>query len=173
MTLRKLLKLLKRFFLFDMTYFDDYFCAVEKIAFGDLRQKMLKLDIPRAFVLYQSVFSLIAYVYQNRWSRLVNLLIVNIVYLEHLDRYNCLWIAGFDLLASSMLRDMYYKQRNRPTYQLLRQIMIKDSLGDKYFTSPQCTLFSRKLSIVKVVQLVALGSRNVMQLLIFGFSKLV
>ena len=170
----KLISFLKRIIFYDMTYFADYYRSVERIKAGDAREKLLKIAISRALLLYQAAFSLVVYVYQDRWSRLANFLAVNLIYVEHLEPVYCLWIVGFDLVAYSHLQTMFYQSRGGPSYHLLREVLLEESLGERYFTtSTSCTVFLRKkkISIVKVAQLIAITTRNVMQLIIYGLSK--
>ncbi|KAH9391577.1 hypothetical protein TYRP_022753, partial [Tyrophagus putrescentiae] len=153
-----------------MTYFADYYRSVERIKAGDAREKLLKIAISRALLLYQAAFSLVVYVYQDRWSRLANFLAVNLIYVEHLEPVYCLWIVGFDLVACSPPAD---DSRGGPSYHLLREVLLEESLGERYFTtSTSCTVFLRKkkISIVKVAQLIAITTRNVMQLIIYGLN---
>lgn len=70
---------LKRLFLHDITYFTEYYRSVEKIAAGDLCEKLLKVGVSQTLLLYYSACFLTLYVYQERWSWRVNLLAVSIV----------------------------------------------------------------------------------------------
>lgn len=97
-----------------MTYFADYYRSVERIKAGDAREKLLKIAISRALLLYQAAFSLVVYVYQDRWSRLANFLAVNLIYVEHLEPVYCLWIVGFDLGALRPPADDVLPEPRRP-----------------------------------------------------------
>ncbi len=177
---------LKRLFLHDITYFTEYYRSVEKIAAGDRREKLLKIGISRALLFYNAAYFLTLYVYQERWPRRVNLIAVNIVYLEHLAPVNCLWMVGFSGIAATLIQTMYYENRSGPAYHLLRWTFVEEkekteegsgvnSSNEKYFKqyfiSPSFTSFSRELSVVKVVRKFGLTCRNVMQLIIVSVSK--
>lgn len=162
----------KNLFWYNITYFSEYYQAVEKIFSGDLTNKMLKIGAPRALLIYYGAFFLLFYLYQDGWSRLVNLLSVNILYLEQMDRVNCLWIVGFALVAYSYLGIMFYENRGGLCYSALKQVLLEKRLDDRLFPSPLFTFFLRRHSVFKTVQLVALISRNAMQLIIIGVSKL-
>lgn len=175
---------LKRLFLYDLTYFADYYRAVEKIASGDLAAKVLKIGISRTILIYQAIYLLVVYFYQKSWSRRVNLLAVNLIYLEHLEPINCLWMVGFDLITYSFLQTMFYDSQSGPSHELLHWIFIEktenelnsnEKMFKKYFTSPNFTLAFQNhvFPVVKVVRLVALVSRNVMQQIIIAVSKLI
>lgn len=159
------------FFWYDITYFSDYYQAVEKIFSGDLATKVLKISAPRALIIYHGAFFLACYLYQDHWSRLANLLAVNILYLERMDKVNCLWIVGFCLVTYNYLEIMFFKSKGGPCFKILKQVLLEKKLDDRLFISPQFTIFSQEFSVVQTIQLVALICRNVMQMIVFGVSK--
>ncbi len=131
----------KNFFWYDITYFNEYYQAVEKISSGDLTTKVLKIGAPRALLIYHGAFFLAYYLYQDGWSRLENLLTINILYLEHMDRVNCLWIVGFCFTAFNHLEIMFHKNKGGPCFKLLKQVLLENKLDDRLFTSPRFTFF--------------------------------